>query len=258
MGNYMLYGGELYHYGVLGMKWGVRRYQNKDGSLTALGKERAKTLGQDDGVDRVGDKDNLKIPKGTAMYRMSTRERDDNDTRYVSYRQNDRNFYKGYWGNLLRETNPNAQLYEQTYETLHDVFIPSAKTRRKMLSDLLKDDAVIKSIYGDSYSNDVGNSFKNITSTWSEHKRAEYLSKFMGTNPDILSKYGKMVVERGFNAVVDDGGRTVGEMPLILFTANSSSVQTRTKKVDQLIEEVSRIKYSEIDAKKYRNKTASV
>ena len=31
---------ELYHWGVKGMKWGVRRYQNKDGTLTAAGKKR--------------------------------------------------------------------------------------------------------------------------------------------------------------------------------------------------------------------------
>lgn len=30
---------ELYHQGVLGMHWGIRRYQNKDGSLTAKGKK---------------------------------------------------------------------------------------------------------------------------------------------------------------------------------------------------------------------------
>lgn len=31
----------LYHYGIKGQRWGVRRYQNKDGSLTPAGKKRA-------------------------------------------------------------------------------------------------------------------------------------------------------------------------------------------------------------------------
>lgn len=32
--------GELYHWGIKGQKWGVRRYQNKDGSLTPAGRKR--------------------------------------------------------------------------------------------------------------------------------------------------------------------------------------------------------------------------
>lgn len=44
---------ELMHWGVLGMKWGVRRYQNADGTLTAAGKKRYGTKSNFEKVQRA-------------------------------------------------------------------------------------------------------------------------------------------------------------------------------------------------------------
>lgn len=48
--------GELRHHGILGQKWGVRRFQNADGSLTAAGKERY-YVGKIPASSKEGEKD---------------------------------------------------------------------------------------------------------------------------------------------------------------------------------------------------------
>lgn len=47
-------GTELYHFGIKGQKWGVRRYQNEDGTLTAAGK--ARYMNSDGSYNKRGQK----------------------------------------------------------------------------------------------------------------------------------------------------------------------------------------------------------
>lgn len=51
------YPNELYHHGVKGQKWGVRRYQNEDGSLTNAGKKRYAPKETDSNVTKGVKKD---------------------------------------------------------------------------------------------------------------------------------------------------------------------------------------------------------
>ena len=54
----------LFHHGILGMKWGIRRYQNYDGTLTPEGRER---LGYNKYVNEH--KDDIILKKGTKATR---------------------------------------------------------------------------------------------------------------------------------------------------------------------------------------------
>lgn len=45
----------IYHYGIKGQKWGVRRYQNPDGTLTSMGKARKRAIDVNRNMDAVND-----------------------------------------------------------------------------------------------------------------------------------------------------------------------------------------------------------
>lgn len=70
------YDNELKHHGILGMKWGIRRYQNEDGTLTAAGRKRYQS------VDII-----TSSKTGDKLYVNRLRSKDESNRDYAIYHQ---------------------------------------------------------------------------------------------------------------------------------------------------------------------------
>ena len=79
---------ELYHYGIKGMKWGVRRYQKEDGSLTAAGKKR-----YDDGLTDSDKRASSNSDSKTSRKGLIQKRKDKLTEHYIS---------KGYGANAAK------------------------------------------------------------------------------------------------------------------------------------------------------------
>lgn len=140
---------ELQHWGVLGMKWGVRRYQNADGSLTAAGKKRYGTKANFEKVQRakkaatsnakkkkLRDKQNARTEAEVAKYKKKTGIIDD-DTKKDS---NTTNSSKP--KNISEMTNAEIQAkidrirLEQTLASLQPKKISKGQKFAKALADV--------------------------------------------------------------------------------------------------------------------------
>ena len=78
---------ELYHHGIKGMHWGVRRYQNSDGTLTNAGKrrERRDQARADREARRDAKRERKRAYKNRSL--MSEKELDNQIRRYQKEKQ---------------------------------------------------------------------------------------------------------------------------------------------------------------------------
>lgn len=121
---------ELCHHGILGMKWGVRRYQNKDGTLTAAGKKHIANQRGKSEVEQMSDEE-----LRNRINRLSMEEQ-----------------YK----NLIAKQNPDK--YKRAKKFIADIAEQSArsvvtkgidKITKKLLNDGGEIDSITKYVFDD-------------------------------------------------------------------------------------------------------------
>lgn len=145
-----MYTNELYHHGVKGQKWGVRRYQYADGTLTPAGRKRLKTDTSSASAklsEFVKSKKTIitgrqyvdgYLNKGTTLARIQTSENFEKFAFYATYKKSDMDKYMGLFGkNLSTRSQYDADAAEKNAKSSgseEDIF--NAKNAREYANNL--------------------------------------------------------------------------------------------------------------------------
>lgn len=136
--GYYLTKDELYHHGILGQKWGIRRYQNEDGTLTEAGKKRRQEY-----IDRESDLSNRKWDR--RLHKSEKKLQKYNEKGLKALYKGNAKKYKKYDDKYINEQRKNIKL--QAYKaiefekiknmSLSDISKEKQKIGKEVISDIL-------------------------------------------------------------------------------------------------------------------------
>ena len=194
---------ELEHHGVKGQRWGVRRFQNKDGSLTAAGKKRHNKVSNTE----------LTIPKGTIVKRVSTSKDDPtyDNKKYVSINQEDHSKWEDYLGNEYANYY-NMATYNQTYATTKNLRVMSSVKQGELFTQMILEDPVISNIAV----RDIMIANKTLNNQKPTDDAAENISRNIAAQTETGKIFTQKVLDMKYDAIVDTHGTNVSKDPLIV------------------------------------------
>lgn len=152
-----VYTDELSHYGIKGMKWGVRRYQKKDGSLTSAGKSRYRRAA--DSAQR--DADDLRkhgyTKEADAVQAVANKNRQKAERQAAKKLEKDQKKYdKSYRKNYFKA-------YNKAADYANEVLIPEINRKYAKYDFSKTDDPKIQRIY-QKYINEYQDKFSEVFS----------------------------------------------------------------------------------------------
>lgn len=249
------YSNDLYHHGVKGMKWGVRRYRKLNGTLTAEGKQRYK--------------DDIVYKKGTEFQHISANSKLKLSKKqtYVSQDDWDKAVYAGQYALELAYVNRTDSIFNYTYKATKDLVSPSQQKRVDMFVDMYKKNPArvgkeLTKAMDLASKNDDSLMTNRLKGKWdvTDYKNASdsqirsgyEVFKAMNGEADTafkksyaIKKYNRNLRKEGYNAIIDDndaGFYYNAKSPIIVTNGRKSLKKTHSYKMtpDEIHENIKR------------------